>query len=76
MIRKLRKRAVAERYGVDRRTVDRWTRDGNLAFPQPLYINKTPYWDEAQLEAFERGRAKSGRPASQNSNRELFNGNP
>jgi predicted DNA-binding transcriptional regulator AlpA len=65
MIRKLRKGEVAERYGnVTTRTIDRWTEDPKLGFPQPIYIGSTPLWDEAELAAWERDRA-SERPQTQ-----------
>jgi predicted DNA-binding transcriptional regulator AlpA len=66
MIRKLRKSAVAERYGgVNTRTIDRWLLDPALKFPKPIYIGRSPLWDEAELEAWERDRARPSRPASQ-----------
>ena len=59
MIRKLRKSAVAERYGdVDVRTIDRWLGDATLKFPRPMYIKTIPYWDERDLEKWERTRAR------------------
>jgi predicted DNA-binding transcriptional regulator AlpA len=63
MSRKLKRSQVAERYGnVATRTIDRWTADAKLGFPQPLYIGSTPMWDEAELSEWERTRAKPGRP--------------
>jgi predicted DNA-binding transcriptional regulator AlpA len=63
MSRKLRKRAVADRYGVTTKTIDRWAADKRLGFPPAIYISETtPLWDEAQLEAFERSRARPSRP--------------
>jgi hypothetical protein len=60
MTRKLRKSAVAERYGdVDTRTIDRWLGDPALKFPKPMYIKTIPYWDESDLEKWERRRATS-----------------
>jgi predicted DNA-binding transcriptional regulator AlpA len=62
MIRKLRKSAVAERYGnVNTRTIDRWTADEKLGFPKPIYIGSTPLWDEAELAAWEKSRARPRR---------------
>ena len=51
MTRKLlRKPAVAERYGdIDPRTLDRWLADPALDFPQPIRINRQPYWLENDL---------------------------
>jgi hypothetical protein len=57
----LRKHAVAARYDVNPRTVDRWLCDPNLSFPAPIIIARSPLWDEDQLEAWERDRAKPGR---------------
>jgi hypothetical protein len=65
MGRKLRKRATADRYGVTTKTVDRWAADPKLGFPQPIYIGATPLWDEDQLIAFERSRARPGRPQTE-----------
>ena len=36
----LRKRAVADRYGVNVRTIDRWAEDGRL--PPPIYRGIAP----------------------------------
>jgi predicted DNA-binding transcriptional regulator AlpA len=64
MTRNLRKAQVAARLGnVATRTIDRWTADEKLGFPQPLYIGVTPLWDEAELEAWKRDRPKI-RPAT------------
>jgi predicted site-specific integrase-resolvase len=50
----MRKRAVAERYGVRAlRTIERWTRGGVLPPPDQV-INGRPYWDEATLDAHDR----------------------
>jgi hypothetical protein len=66
MSRKLTLAQVAERYGgVNVRTIDRWTHDPKLDFPQPIYIGRRPLWDETQLEAFERDRARPGRRAKE-----------
>jgi predicted DNA-binding transcriptional regulator AlpA len=56
----LPRRQVAERYGVNVRTIVRWENDPGLRFPQPLTINKRQYYHEAELTAFDRTR----RPAS------------
>ena len=52
--RKLTSRALKERYGVVGKTIDRWVEAGIL--PQPMRINKSRYWDEAELEQVERQR--------------------
>jgi hypothetical protein len=76
MIRKLRKSAVAERYGnVSTRTIDRWLLDPALKFPKPIYIGSTPMWDEDELARWERGRATPGRP-SQTQGEPLNEANP
>jgi hypothetical protein len=62
---KLTRAQVAERYGGRHpRTIDRWTADEKLGFPQPMYIDRTPFWDVDELEAWERERSRSGRSAS------------
>jgi predicted site-specific integrase-resolvase len=48
-----RKAQVAERYGVDERTVDRWKLDGRLPAPHH-YRGRIPLWDEAELDALDR----------------------
>jgi predicted DNA-binding transcriptional regulator AlpA len=55
--RKLGTRAVAERFGVSTRSVDRWTADPALAFPQPMHINGRKYWDEGEIVAWATARA-------------------
>ena len=52
--RKLTSRALADRYSVSIRTVERWTEDGIL--PQPMRIHKVKYWDELEIEQMERVR--------------------
>jgi predicted DNA-binding transcriptional regulator AlpA len=58
----LRKKAVAERYSVDARTVDRMALDGRL--PKPIYITKFPLWDEEALDACDRNATLLLRPAA------------
>ena len=55
-----RKRVVAERYGVNQRTVDRMSEDGRL--PPPIYRGKFPLWDEDALDASDRAAALLPRP--------------
>jgi hypothetical protein len=58
----LRKKAVAERYSVDERTVDRMRVDGRL--PPPMYRGKFPLWDEDALDASDRQAALLPRPTA------------
>jgi predicted DNA-binding transcriptional regulator AlpA len=58
----LRKAAVAERYSIDARTVDRMASDGRL--PPPIYITKFPLWDEEALDACDRAATLLLRPAA------------
>lgn len=53
----LPKRAVAVRYGVSTRTIERWVDDEELGFAQPIVINGRQYFDEDHLEEFEVRRA-------------------
>jgi DNA-binding transcriptional MerR regulator len=46
--------AVASRYGVSDRTVDRWVEAGVL--PKPMYIQGRRYWDEAELAQRDQAR--------------------
>ena len=48
--------AVAARYGVTTRSVDRWWKDPDLNFPQPIIINQRKYWAVTDLEIWERQR--------------------
>jgi predicted DNA-binding transcriptional regulator AlpA len=56
--RKLTARAVAARYGVVVRTVDRWTESGIL--PKPKYICGRRYWDRDEVD--ERDRTREDMP--------------
>lgn len=48
-------RPVCARYGdVTPRTVTRWQNDPARKFPQPLRINGRRYWDESQLDQYDR----------------------
>jgi hypothetical protein len=47
---------VAARYGVTPRSIDRWRKDPELAFPQPIYIRDRKYWSLGELERWERER--------------------
>jgi predicted site-specific integrase-resolvase len=58
----LRKAAVAERYGVNVRTIDRMTRDGRI--PQPHYRGKFPLFDETELDAADRAAVLASRKDS------------
>jgi predicted DNA-binding transcriptional regulator AlpA len=50
---------VAARYHVTDMSIYRWERDPRLNFPQPIRIGRRKFWDEADLEAWERSRAVS-----------------
>jgi predicted site-specific integrase-resolvase len=54
-----RKYQVAERYGVDERTVDRWKLDGRL--PPPHYRGRIPLWDDDELDECDRKHAELSR---------------
>jgi MerR HTH family regulatory protein len=55
------KRAVAARYGVTTRTVDRWHRDEKLGFPKPIVINGRNYYREDELSEFDHQCARRAR---------------
>jgi hypothetical protein len=65
MSRNLRKRATADRYDVSTKSIDRWVEDPRLGFPAPFYINSLPYWNEDELIAWERSRARPSRPQAE-----------
>lgn len=56
----LRKGRVAERYGVNIRTVERMVEDERL--PRPAYRGRIPLWDEDALDASDRAAALLPRP--------------
>ncbi len=43
-------RELANELGVCLRTLKRWVRDENLAFPQPRYINQRSYFSRGDIE--------------------------
>jgi predicted DNA-binding transcriptional regulator AlpA len=57
--RRLPTRLVAARYSVSDKTIDRWAADAKLGFPPPRWINGRRYWDEAELDAFDRRAART-----------------
>ena len=50
---------AAARYGVCLKTLDRWTENDKLNFPQPLWINRRRFWRLADLHAWERAHVAS-----------------
>src|SRR5262245_768044 len=58
--KKLPTRAVAARYGVSTRSIERWELDRNLGFPKPQRIRKHKYWDEDTLEAWDAAQQAGG----------------
>jgi predicted DNA-binding transcriptional regulator AlpA len=56
----LRKNAVAQRYGVHVRTVERMIEDKRL--PRPHYNGRFPLWSEDELDASDRAFAVAAPP--------------
>jgi hypothetical protein len=52
--RKLPARQVCDRYAICDKTLDRWCANPKLGFPQPMYVNKRRYFDEDELDEFDR----------------------
>lgn len=50
---------VQERYQKSHVTIWRWIRDMEMAFPQPLKINRLNYWRLADLEAWEAAQTEN-----------------
>jgi hypothetical protein len=50
----LSRRQQTERYGVSLKTIERWSQDQKLGYPQELDINGRKYRKLSELEAFER----------------------
>jgi hypothetical protein len=63
--RKLTTRQVCARYGnVCDRTVHRWGGDPELHFPKPMRVNRRLYYDEDELDEFDRRQtSRSGEAA-------------
>lgn len=57
--KKLPARRVCQRYDVCDRTLDRWVADPKLNFPRPMYVNKRRYFDEDELDEFDRRQVKA-----------------
>jgi predicted DNA-binding transcriptional regulator AlpA len=55
--RYLSARQVQKRYGITDMTLWRWLKNADLSFPNPIYINRRRYFDEADIIAWERARA-------------------
>jgi hypothetical protein len=53
-------RRVLQRYSICDKTLDRWTANPALNFPQPVLIFRRRYWRVAELAAWEKARAKGG----------------
>ena len=53
----LRKRQVAERYGVHERSIDRMAEDGRLP-PPHFHGGRIPRWDEDELDACDRAATR------------------
>ena len=59
--RKLAARRVCQRYDICDRTLDRWVADPKLKFPKPMFVNKRRYFDENELDEFDRRQVKKSR---------------
>ena len=46
------------RYGVCTMTIDRWLKNQNLNFPQPIRINRRRYWALSDLVKFEKRQTR------------------
>ena len=44
--------AVPTRFGISRRTLERWLRDPAIGFPQPIRINGRRFFSDAKLRRF------------------------
>jgi hypothetical protein len=49
------KPALADRYGVSSRTIDRWRSDGLFPAPDIVLPNGAPRWSDETVETHERG---------------------
>jgi hypothetical protein len=58
MSRKLPSTKVCDRYGIDRRTLGRWQVDPDMGFPSPQIINGRNYFEEDELDSFDKSCAR------------------
>ena len=56
--RRLPAKAVARRYGVVVRTIDRWLDNPKLGFPKPEVVNNRRYWWLSKLRCWDRARIR------------------
>lgn len=49
---------VLARYQISEMTLHRWQKNEALGFPKPMVVNRRKFYDEEQLIAWERSRAK------------------
>jgi hypothetical protein len=56
--RRLPAKAVARRYGVVVRTIDRWLDNPKLGFPKPEVVNNRRYWWLNKLCRWDRARIR------------------
>jgi hypothetical protein len=59
--RRLATAAVADRYGVGIRTIDRWLERPDLNFPKPDVVNNRRYWWLSRLRTWDRARSHENR---------------
>jgi DNA-binding transcriptional MerR regulator len=52
------KKAVAARYGVTIRTINRWETSETLDFPKAVVINNRDYYQDDELDEFDRRCAR------------------
>ena len=53
----LKCRGVLDRYGISRMTLDRWLKDPETGFPQPIRIKGQRYFSTAAIEQWEEAQA-------------------
>ena len=57
----LRKVGVQERYSIDERTVDQYSRDGRLPRPIYLFNDRVPFWSVEELDQNDARRLANAR---------------
>jgi hypothetical protein len=57
--RRLPTSAVAKRYAVVPRSIERWLERADLKFPRPEYINRRRYWSLNQLREWDSARLRA-----------------
>jgi hypothetical protein len=57
---------LGQRYNRDPRTIDRWVRDPEMNFPEPMKIGRSLLWSDDEIEQWERSLPRRRRSSEPN----------